>query len=109
MVSIGNVLMMLNVLIALGTIVSGVISWVRGGFVSKAIDSIQKIDSIEREVNEINEWKDDIEVIMIAMTKNPDSIDEQEVLERLDRDIGYEEFIDLQNGTGDDDKMKRGN
>lgn len=108
MLTLGNVLMMLNVIIALGTIISGVISWARGGFVSKAIDSIQKIDRIEKEVNEINRWKDDIEVMMIAMSKNPEKIDEQEVLERFDRDIGYEEFMELQNGTGDDEKITKG-
>lgn len=98
MVNIGNILMGLNILIAMGTIISGLVSLMRGGFVARAIDSIQKIDRIEEEVNEINSWKDDIEVLIIAMSNSDEDIDEQAVLSRLDRDIGYQEFIDLKSG-----------
>jgi len=93
MPSLSEVLLSLNIMLAIGTIISGVVSWIKGGFMRRLVDSVQKIDDIENDVREINDWKNDIEVLMVALSKGDDHVDEKAVIEELELDIGYKEYM----------------
>jgi len=105
--NLSEVLLALNIMIAIGTILSGVVSWAKGGFVRRLFDSVKKIDDIEGDVNEINTWKDDIEVLLVSVAKGAEGTDEEAVMEELDLALGYKEYM-VKNSEKEEDRINKG-
>jgi len=94
MVSLGEALTILNIIIATGVIVSTAISWFRGGWVSRFMDTFDKIDSIEKQVDDLHDWKDDADDVLVAISKAEDGVNARAAKQRLGIDTGYNDLLD---------------
>jgi hypothetical protein len=94
MVSLGEALTILNIIIATGVIFSTAISWFRGGWVSRFMGTFDKIDSIERQVDDLHDWKDDADDVLVAMSKAEDGVNARAAKQRLGIDTGYNDLLD---------------
>lgn len=105
MVSMGTILTGLNILIAVGVIGATIVSWLRGGFIEKTVTVFDQVDSIENKVDDIHDWKDDVEDILIAVSVADGSeakeLDESEVKEKLGMEKGYVEVLKELNGENE--------
>jgi hypothetical protein len=94
MVSLGETLTILNIVIATGVIISTLVSWARGGWVSRFLSTFDKIDSIEEQVDELNDWKDDADDVLVAISKAEDGVNARSAKQRLGIDTGYNDLLD---------------
>lgn len=79
MATLTELLLIANLLLAIGSIIASTISYIRGGFVHKFIRSVEKIDSTERRVAEIDRWRSDVEVVLVAVSENVDNVKENRI------------------------------
>lgn len=88
------VLAVSNLLVAIGTILSGLVSWFRGGVVAKFINNIGRIENIEEDVDEINEWKNDTDTLLIALALGNDDVDNRKAMEQVGMETDYKDLLD---------------
>jgi 2',3'-cyclic-nucleotide 2'-phosphodiesterase (5'-nucleotidase family) len=79
MVELQEVLLLMNILAILGSSITTAISYVRGGFVHKFIHAVDKIEETNDAVKEINKWRADVEVVLIAVSASVDGVREEKV------------------------------
>ena len=103
MAELQEVLLLVNILIALGTAISGTISYARGGFLHKFIHAVEKIDSTERQVQEINSWRSDVEVVLVAVSENVDAVKESRIKNLFDDGVTVTELTIEENGEMQED------
>lgn len=84
----------LNVSIAIGTISSVTVSWLRGGWVQKFLNTPRKLDSIEGKLDEVNEWRGDVDAILLGLSRENNRVDGEEVSDMLDVDFKYRQIMD---------------
>lgn len=106
MVTFGEALTILNIVIASGVIVSTLISWFRGGWVSKFLSTFDKIDRIERKVDDLHEWKDGADDVLVAISKAEDGVNAMAAKDRLGIDTGYNDLLDEDDVGGDEEFMR---
>lgn len=90
------VLLAANLLLAAGAIVGGAISWVRDGMIKKIAEGIASISQIQQDVQEINNWKNDVELILLALSESDKSVDDEVVRETFDIGLDTDELIERQ-------------
>lgn len=90
------VLLAANLLLAAGAIVGGAISWVRDGMIKKIAEGIASISKIQQDVQEINNWKNDVELILLALSESDKSVDDEVVRETFDIGLDTDELIERQ-------------
>ena len=87
-----------NLAIAVMSLLSAIVSWYRGGVIQKLLRLPERIERIERKIDGINEWKDDAESVIIAISIAEEDVDAKKAKQRLDRDTEYDELLE---GEGD--------
>jgi len=102
MVTFGQTLTVLNVLIAGGIIILATKSWLTNGWLKQFIDSFQKIDDIDRKVDDLHDWSDDVDDALIAVSEAEDGVDSDAVRRRLDVGATYTELLDQDDIDGED-------
>ena len=92
-----NLQMMLaiaNLLVALGTIITGLVSWWRGGVVAVFIQNIGRIEKIEDDVEEINQWKDNTDTLLVALALGNEQVDDRKAMEKVGLKTEYKDLLD---------------
>lgn len=101
------ILAVANLLLALGGILSGIYSWARGGVVAQFINNIGRIEKIEEDVDEINEWKDDTKSLLIALAIGNKEVNDRLAMEQVGIETDYKDLLDekwkRENGNEADD------
>lgn len=100
------VLAIANLLVALTTIISGLVSWFRGGVVATFVDNIGRIENIEDDVDEINEWKDKTDTLMVALALGNERVDDRKAMEKVGLETEYKDLLDKEwrNSSGEETK-----
>lgn len=93
-----EVVAVVNLAIAVMSLLSAVVSWYRGGVIQKLVRLPERIERIEKKIDGINNWKEDAESVIIAISIAEDDVDAKKAKQRLDRDTKYD---DLLNDDGD--------
>ena len=87
-------LILANLTIAIGSIVSGLISWWRGGVVAVFIKNIGRIEDIEADVKEINEWKDNTDSLLVALALGNENVDDRKAMEKVGLKTEHKDLLD---------------
>jgi len=87
-------LVLLNIIIAGGTILSAIVSWWRGGVVAVFIKNIGRIEDIQDDVKEINNWKDSTESLLVALALGNDNVDDRRAMEQVGLKTEYKDLLD---------------
>lgn len=94
MVNVQMVLAVANLLVALGTIITGLVSWWRGGVVAVFIQNIGRIEKIEDDVEEINQWKDNTDTLLVALALGNEKVDDRKAMEKVGLKTEYKDLLD---------------
>jgi len=94
MVNIQMALAVANLLVALGTIITGLVSWWRGGVVAVFIKNIGRIENIEDDVEEINQWKDNTDTLLVALALGNEQVDDRKAMEKVGLKTEYKDLLD---------------
>lgn len=88
------ILAIANLIVALGTIIAGLVSWWRGGVVAVFIKNIGRIEKIEDDVNEINSWKDKTDTLLVALALGNEKVDDRKAMEKVGLKTEYKDLLD---------------
>jgi hypothetical protein len=81
-----TVLYTLQAAALLGAFVVGIVSWLRNGIVKKMMKAVE-------EVNKITDWREDVNLVLIAIAESENGVDEEEVRSKLDEEKEYKELL----------------
>lgn len=88
------ILAVLNLVVAIGTILSALVSWFRGGAVAKFIDNIGRIETIEEDVDEIIDWKDKTDTLLVALALGNENVKDRKAMEQVGMKTDYKDLLD---------------
>lgn len=77
-------LMVSNVILALGIVVGATYSWLTGGVVRRVARALVMIEKMSVQIEDLDEWRGDVNLTLVGLARAREDIDESIVMERLD-------------------------
>ena len=82
--SIESILMLSNLIISLMVILGSAYSWLTGGVVRRVARALVMIENMSHSVNELDQWREDVNLTLVGLARVHDRVDEREVMRKLD-------------------------
>ena len=82
--SVQFLIMVSNVVLALGIVVGTTYSWLSGGIVRRVARALVMIEKMSKQVEDLDGWRGDVNLTLVGLARAHEDIDESIVMERLD-------------------------